>query len=411
MFMARSKMAVVLAAVTFVGVHHPAPASAQDPSVLQGRWNLNRESSEFPREIGFGVDWVSADGTGLGSSQGGGRGGRGSRGAGGARGAARPFIARRESEDDVKRVQVLTAEVRTPPAHLTIVETATAVTITDDRGQSRTFHPEVREESLRLDGVSVGVTAKREAGRLIVVYNVEQDRQLRYTYYQVPRTSQLAVDVQFVERGGGDSVRRIYEPASPDEVWPPAAPAATATTASTAGAPPAPASKPGQPPAAPDAGDRPAAAGAGPAADAPRNQKPDAELKGLTDLGIVVEDLSAEATACGLSQNTLETTLSKRLSAAGFKIRRDSDEDSYLYVNINTAKLSTGLCVSRYDVFLYTHATAKLTYQQTPALVQVSLLHTGGIGGGAPAAHAATVLHDVLEYVDQFSARIHDASK
>jgi hypothetical protein len=134
-------------------------------------------------------------------------------------------------------------------------------------------------------------------------------------------------------------------------------------------------------------------------------------LKGLTQLGMVVEDLNPEATACGLNQRTLETTLARRLSDAGFKVLRNSDEDSYIYVNINTAKLSTGLCVSRYDVFLYTHATATLSYQTTPVLVQVSLLHNGGIGGGAPADHAAAVVRGVQEYVDQVAARIRAASR
>ena len=224
--MTRSALTGVLTAVlgtaAVVAMQPTARLAAQDQSVLPGRWNLNREVSEFPREIGFGVDWVLEDGSGLGpNAAGGGRGGRGSRGGNGAGGgSARPFIARRESEDDVKRVQILTAEVRNPPAHLTITETDTTITIADDRGQSRTFHPEVKDEAIRLEGVSVGVSAKRESGRLVVVYNVEQGRQLRYTYYQVPKSAQLTVDVQFVERGGGDSVRRVYDPAPSDEVWP-----------------------------------------------------------------------------------------------------------------------------------------------------------------------------------------------
>ena len=124
-----------------------------------------------------------------------------------------------------------------------------------------------------------------------------------------------------------------------------------------------------------------------------------------------MEDLSPQAAACGLSQGTLETAVSKRLSDAGFRVLRNSDEDTYVYVNVITTSLSTGLCVSRYDVFLYTHTTAKLSYQETPVLVQVSLLHKGGIAGGAPAAHAEGVLRGVQEYVDQFSTRIRDANK
>ena len=148
----------------------------------------------------------------------------------------------------------------------------------------------------------------------------------------------------------------------------------------------------------------------------PFNQQPDAELKGLTKMGVVVEDLSAAAAACGLNQTTLETAVSKHLTDAGFKVLRNTDEDTYVYVNIITTTTSTttasaGLCVSRYDVFLYTHTTARLSYQDTPVLVQVSLLHKGGLAGGAPAAHADGVLKGVQEYVDQFATRVRAANK
>jgi hypothetical protein len=283
----------------------------------------------------------------------------------------------------------LTAEVRTPSVHLTIVEAPTAVTITNDRGQLRTFHPNGREDVLQLDGVPVGVTAQREAGRLIVVYKVEQGRELRYTYSRAASPAQLVVDVQFIERGGGDRVRRIYEPASAAETEP-----AAATAPSLAATKPAPSPAATQPGAAQTF-----------------NQQPGAELKGLTKLGVVVEDLSPQAAACGLNQSALETAVLKRLSDAGFRVLRNSDEDTYVYVNIITTSLSAGLCVSRYDAFLYTHTTAKLSYQETPVLVQVSLLHKGGIAGGASGAHAEGVLRGVQEYVDQFAARIREANK
>jgi hypothetical protein len=189
------------------------------------------------------------------------------------------------------------------------------------------------------------------------------------------------VDTEFVERGGPRKIARIYERAgaieAPSEaIASPAAPPATA-------APPPPA----------------VAQGA------------DAELKGLVNIGIVVEDLGRQAVSCGLKQDAIEAAVTKSLTDAGLKVRRNSDEDTYIYVDILTSSLSTGGCVSRYDVFLYSHTTATLSYQRTPALVQVSLLHKGGIAGGAPAAHAEGVVKSVLEYVDQFSARIRNAAK
>src|SRR5262249_60431324 len=96
----------------------------------------------------------------------------------------------------------------------------------DDQGQSRTFHPDGKEEVLQLDGVPVGIITRREPGGLVVLYKVEQGRELRYTYSSTANPSQLIVDVQFIERGGGDKVRRVYEPSKATETI--AASAATA---------------------------------------------------------------------------------------------------------------------------------------------------------------------------------------
>jgi hypothetical protein len=387
--MTRSRLAALFIAAAAAAILSPAPARAQDKIDLAGRWTLNRGLSQFPPDVGFGLDLVSAGGSDTDSSASGGRGRRGS--SGGGLGA---LAAPGESEDDARRLQQLTAEVRNPSAHLLVADTPTAVTIANDRGPWRTFYPDGKAHVVQLDGVPVGVTAKREAGRLVILYSVEDGRELRYSYSRTANPPQLVVDVQFVERGGGDRVRRIYEPTSATE---------TIAAATAAPAPAAPAQ------AAPlPTSPSPASADRLPAQTF--NQQPDVELKGLTKLGLVVEDLSPQAAACGLNQGMLETAVSKRLSDAGFKVLRNSDEDTYVYVNIITTSLSSGLCVSRYDAFLYTHTTAKLSFQATPVLVQVSLLHKGGLAGGTAAAHAAGVLRGLEEYVDQFSKRIRDAN-
>ncbi len=363
--MTRFRLASIVVVAIVLGGPRLVSVRAQDTSSsadFAGRWTLNRELSQFPREIGFNADFISA-GAGA-STPSGGRGRRGGGGGGGG-GGNRAFAVPRES------------------ASLTIVDTPATVTITDDQSKSRTFHPGGKEEELQLGAAPVGVTTTREAGRLVILYRVAQGRELRYTYSHGASPAQLIVDVQFIERGAGDEVRRVYTRTSATE------------TLATSAAPPSPA---------------PTTSSAGVPAQT-FNQQPDAELKGLTKLGVVVEDLSPQAAGCGLNQSTIETTVSKRLTDAGFTVIRNSDDDTYLYVNVNTASVSTGLCVSRYDAFLYTHTTAKLSYQGTPVLVQVSLLHKGGIAGGAPAAHADGVLRGVQEYVDQFATRIRNANK
>jgi len=134
-------------------------------------------------------------------------------------------------------------------------------------------------------------------------------------------------------------------------------------------------------------------------------------LKGLQRLGILVEDLSDQAIACGLNRDAIETALSRRLTDGGFAVRKNSDEDTYVYINVMTTSPSTGTCVSRYDAFLYTHATARLAYHDQPVLVQVSLVHRGGIGSSAPAAHAAAITRGLENYLDVFIAQVRDANK
>jgi len=360
----------------------PAPVRAQAPAPLAGVWSLNRARSEFPADIGFNPEWMTAAAAGdgqRGSTAGGG--GRGRRGSGG--GAAAPFSARPESYEDARRAQLLTAEVRSPAARLMIVDTQSAVTFTNELGQSRTVHPDGRQESIEIQGMTVSVTSKRDGDQLTIDYRVDQNREIRYTYAATAAPSQLVVYVQFLDHGKGDNARRIYEPGIS---------VPTPTAAASPAVPAAPGA-PGQP--APESFD----------------QRPGAELKGLTTLGILVETLSAQAIACGLTQNSIEDALAKRLSSAGFTVRRNSDEDTYVYVNIMTTSLAGGTCASRYDTFLYTHATAKLSYRDQPVLVQVSLMHRGGIGTSASTAHSSAVVRGLEGYIDLFATQIHDANK
>ena len=373
-------------------IAHPTSLSAQNPTQLAGAWTLNRQLSQFPSDIGFSADFLPAPGRDAGPIRGG---RRGSGGGGGNRGGfGAPRIVR-ETEEDSQRITTLTDEVRNPFDHLTVGVTPTDVTITPDRAPARMLHTDGRDDTVPLGRVTSVANATWDAGRLVVVYKADPGRQLRYVYSLNANPMQLIVDVEFVERGGGDKVRRVYDP--------------TVATDTKVAAATAPASAPAAATAAPTAPAVPAAPAT--PASAPIDQRPDAALKGLTKLGLVLEDLTGDAVACGLTQDALETTVSKHLSDAGFRVVRNSNDDTYMYVNINTAKVSTGLCVSRYDVTIYSHAAARLPHTESPVLLQVELLHKGGIAGGAPAAHADGVTKSLLEYVDQFSARIRNAGK
>lgn len=381
--MASTRAAVLGALVVLYGVGS-APLSAQNPADLAGSWTLNRQLSQFPSEVGFSTTFLDTAGA-VPAAGGGGRRG-GSRGGGGLSSSR----IQSETPEDAQRVLFLTDEVRTPYDHLAIAVTPADVTITPDRAPARTFHPGRRDEQVTLGKVTAGATASWEVGRLVILYAAETGRTLRYTYSLNQNPTQLVVDVEFIERGGGDKVRRIYEPTrAVDTLTAPSTSARGATNSPIASAA------------------APSSAAPGPAA---LDQRPDAPLRGLTRLGVVVEKFTPDAAKCGLKEDALETAVAKRLTDAGFRVVRDSDDDTYLYVNINTVTASDGMCVSRYDVTLYSHTVSKLSYTASPVLLQVELLHKGGIAGGDPATHGGGVMKSVLESVDEFSTRMRNAN-
>jgi len=368
-----------------------SPSTKAAPPTLAGVWVLNPALTQKPDEIGFGQDWIREAAGESGGRSGGGRGRRGGSGSGG--GTGMPPISR-ESADDSTRVQQLTGEARTPPAHITIVQKETSVSIADDQGHSRTFHPTGTLDQLTLGTVPLQTTARWDAGSLVVLYDVEAGKQLRYTYTPTAKPARLLVDIRFLEHGHeGDEVKLTYE--APDEhdrsvLSDLSAPAATPSSKSPippdAPAPPAPPVRPTVLP-------------------------PGSELRGLTTIGTQVEDLTAQAAACGLDQNRIKTAVAKTLTDAGFKAQPYGNEESYVLVSVVTSRLQDGTCVSRYDASLVAQADATLPYVKGLVQVEVPLLRQGGMAGGSPAVHASAVMDALAKAVSSFVTQVRAANK
>lgn len=381
---------VLLAVAAVIGRLTPI-ASAQAVS-FAGVWTLNRTLTQIPKEMGFNVVAIPANSGGGQSTPSGAGDGRRGGGDGGSRAGSVPgggLGGSRESYDGSQRRQLLTNEARNPSPWLVITESPGVFTIVDDQQRTRALSTTAVQQSLDLRNITIAVSTTNIHDRYIVVYDVEQDRKVRYTYSRLANPPQLIVDIEFIERGGpGDKARLVYEPGSAAPATPPPVTAAPTTSAASASG-------------APTASGRPSEI---------FDQRPGAELKGLKSLGVVVEELGSQAIACGLNQGAIEAAISKRLTAGGLTVRRNSDDDTYLYVNIKTDRLPDATCLSRYDSSLYTHTTAKLFYGDRPVLVQVELMHRGGMNHTS-GQHASAIIRQLESDADLFVTQIRTANQ
>src|SRR5262245_9761958 len=163
----------------------PMPVRAQGMS-LAGAWTLNRSLSELPKEMGFSVNWMPVPSSG-GQAAAPNGGARGRRGGGSRSGSLPPgaVTGSRESYEEAQRRQLLTGEARNPSPRLIITETPSALSITDDQGRARTLSTTAIQQLIDVQGVTLVVRTTYALDRYVVVYDVEQDRKLRYTYSRV----------------------------------------------------------------------------------------------------------------------------------------------------------------------------------------------------------------------------------
>ena len=404
--MTRASIAALAVAASVAAVSGQGRPAAPVPVDLDGSWRLNREQSQFPRDLGFGMDVIGGGRTTI--TDPGGRGGGGSSVSPG-------LVANRPaSREEAENSKQLVNEVRNPPAGLTVASSAGTIVVTTEGGRARKYYPDGREAFTELDAAPVATVTRWEASRLVIRYKVEPGREVRYTVSRKASPPQLVIQAELLERGGRDTVVRIYEPAGAGEPAPAAPAAAERAPQQAPPVIPLPSQRPGAaPPPQPPADAAKPLVPAVPSSAAPANldQTPGAELKGLSALGIVVEDLGAEAASCGLRQEAIEAAAAKSLSAAGLKVLRNTVEDTYVYIRVVTAATTTGTCFSRYDAYVYSYTAATMSYGSRPALVQVSLLNRGGMTASGIKGHGEAVIRALAQYVDQFAAQIRDANK
>jgi hypothetical protein len=192
----------VVTTLLAVALARPGPIlRAADPAAnLVGRWTLDKDHSEFPADVGFDLP-VDEDPQGSATT---------SRSRSGHVGTSPPAIPiAHEGEQTLKILADVTDEAEHPWPAVTIDSADGVVTITDGGSQTRRFHPGKDDEQRLPDG---GITThtKWDKGALVVDYEVEKDRDVRYTYSRASNTAPLLVEVSFRDHGHGGTIKRTY---------------------------------------------------------------------------------------------------------------------------------------------------------------------------------------------------------
>jgi len=187
---------------------------------LSGKWTLNVDASDHPKQVfgqGDGSDAGSRRGGDSGRGAGrGGRGGFGGRGGGGFGGGGRNRRGGASGNtDDRLRLLELSDEIRHPSATLTIAQHADTLSITDAQNVTRVFRTRGQKDTHQLDAVKVDSETTWQNDRLVIEYDIGSKRKIRYAYSLVPETGQLLVETD-LESGNKQSagtmpVTRVYD--------------------------------------------------------------------------------------------------------------------------------------------------------------------------------------------------------
>ena len=210
----RSPARALIAAMSVI---LPLAAFGQSPVDRSGKWTLDTVLSDSPEQIAAAIriDVGQGGGANLFSESGSrGRGNGGRRGGEPRSGSGRNH---QPSAEDQKRIDELTESLRYPPTALSITQTASAITVTDEQQRARTLTPNGKREKQAVGSASLEVASRWEGPQLVSEQDLGGGRLVRFTYSIVPSTKQLLVRIAIDRTAGFPGpfpIRLVYNRAS-----------------------------------------------------------------------------------------------------------------------------------------------------------------------------------------------------
>ena len=133
-------------------------------------------------------------------------------------------------------------------------------------------------------------------------------------------------------------------------------------------------------------------------------------LKGVTDVEILIEELSAAAARCGISEGQLNAAVTKALLDNGIRIRNEAEVA--LYVLTNTLYFdNTDGCVTHATVELHEHLYATPSHSPTGVFGRFVLAERVAITSSSRSAHGQRIKDEVFGFVEQIALAIRVANQ
>jgi hypothetical protein len=122
-------------------------------------------------------------------------------------------------------------------------------------------------------------------------------------------------------------------------------------------------------------------------------------LRGLSEVDLIIEDLSSGAKPCGLTEEAIRAAAMYPLSST--KIAVDHSADLTLYINVGTLHPNVG-CISSIAIQAYAFQKVTLQFSGDEKAVEIILWKSGSLLTSSRNEHARQVSEEIEEKVKKF---------
>ena len=126
------------------------------------------------------------------------------------------------------------------------------------------------------------------------------------------------------------------------------------------------------------------------------------DLTGITKIELLIESLTANAKACGITEKMISDAFMYPASSSRLQIARDDLDVPSFYIQVTTLHTNSGACASSINFRLWYRQPVKPVFAESPRGLDIVFWIDGSIVMSAQNHHAQMVKEDVENYTKKF---------